>query len=310
MAPKIGWIGTGVMGAACARRLLEAQYSLTIYTRTRAKAEPLLTAGAVWADSSREVAAQSDVVFTMVGYPRDVRETFFGKPGAALNDGVLAAWRDAEPSRAFGRRVYVDMTTSAPDLAAEIAEAADAAGFDALDAPVSGGDVGAKNGTLSIMIGGSAEAIEKLAPIFAILGTNVRRAGEPGAGQRTKMANQILIAGNMIGVCEALLYSYRAGLDLNGVLESVSKGAAGSWSLTNYAPRILAGDFNPGFYVEHFVKDMGIALADAENMRLALPGLALARQLYLALMAQGGARKGTQALIQALASLSNVDAFK
>jgi 3-hydroxyisobutyrate dehydrogenase len=201
------------------------------------------------------------------------------------------------------------MTTSSPELAVEIADAAERAGFDALDAPVSGGDVGAKNGTLSIMVGGSDAAFERLAPIFANLGTNVRRQGGPGAGQRTKTTNQILIAGNMIGVCEALLYAYRAGLDLESVLASVSSGAAGSWSLSNLAPRILQGNFAPGFYVEHFVKDLGIALDDAEKLRLALPGVALARQLYLALIAQGGGRYGTQALIKALATLSNVDAF-
>ena len=295
------------MGGACASRLLAAGYDVAVFTRTRAKAEPLLDAGAVWADSPQAVAERSDVVFSIVGYPRDVREIFFG------TDGVLSAWstdaartaENAEPSR----KIFVDMTTSSPELAVEIADAAERAGFDALDAPVSGGDVGAKNGTLSIMVGGSDAAFERLAPIFANLGTNVRRQGGPGAGQRTKTTNQILIAGNMIGVCEALLYAYRAGLDLDSVLASVSSGAAGSWSLSNLAPRILQGNFAPGFYVEHFVKDLGIALDDAEKLRLALPGVALARQLYLALIAQGGGRYGTQALIKALATLSNVDAF-
>ena len=295
------------MGGACASRLLAAGCEVAVFTRTRAKAEPLLEQGAVWADSPRAVAERSDVVFSIVGYPRDVREIFFGA------DGVLSAWstdaprtaENAEPSR----KIFVDMTTSSPELAIEIADAAERAGFDALDAPVSGGDVGAKNGTLSIMVGGSDAAFERLAPIFANLGTNVRRQGGPGAGQRTKTTNQILIAGNMIGVCEALLYAYRAGLDLESVLASVSSGAAGSWSLSNLAPRILQGNFAPGFYVEHFVKDLGIALDDAERLRLALPGVALARQLYLALIAQGGGKLGTQALIKALATLSNVDAF-
>lgn len=307
MKPKIGWIGTGVMGGACASRLLAAGYEVAVFTRTRSKAEPLLAAGAVWADSPRAVAEQSDVVFSIVGYPRDVREIFFG------TDGVLSAWSDGAASNAApaetSRKIFVDMTTSSPELAVEIADAAERAGFDALDAPVSGGDVGAKNGTLSIMVGGSDAAFERLAPIFACLGTNVRRQGGPGAGQRTKTTNQILIAGNMIGVCEALLYAYRAGLDLDAVLASVSSGAAGSWSLSNLAPRILQGNFAPGFYVEHFVKDLGIALDDAERLRLSLPGVALARQLYLALIAQGGGRYGTQALIKALATLSNVDAF-
>ncbi len=292
------------MGGACASRLLAAGYDVAVFTRTRSKAEPLLDAGAVWADSPRAVAERSDVVFSIVGYPRDVREVFFGA------DGVLSAWSTGDAATAApSGKIFVDMTTSSPELAVEIADAAARAGFDALDAPVSGGDVGAKNGTLSIMVGGSDAAFERLAPIFANLGTNVRRQGGPGAGQRTKTTNQILIAGNMIGVCEALLYAYRAGLDLDAVLASVSSGAAGSWSLSNLAPRILQGNFAPGFYVEHFVKDLGIALDDAERLRLSLPGVALARQLYLALIAQGGGRLGTQALIKALATLSNVDAF-
>ncbi len=303
MKLRVGWIGTGVIGGSCARRLLEAGYPLALTTRTRAKAESLLKDGALWKDSALEVAQNSDVVFSTVGYPSDVREIFFGEKG------VLSAWKRSEISTDNPRRVYVDMTTSSPELAAQIADAASRANFDALDAPVSGGDIGAKSGTLSIMIGGDSEVAQRLNPLFSILGTNVRFAGAPGSGQRVKMANQILIAGNMIGVCEALLYAYKAGLDMENVLESVSKGAAGSWSLSNLAPRILKGDFAPGFYVEHFVKDMGIALEDAQKMKLSLPGLALVKQLYLALIAQGGARKGTQALIQALANLSNVDAF-
>ncbi len=303
MKLRVGWIGTGVIGGSCARRLLEAGYPLALTTRTRAKAESLLKDGALWKDSAFEVAQISDVVFSTVGYPSDVREIFFGEKG------VLSAWKRPEISTDDPRRVYVDMTTGSPELAAQIADAAIQANFDALDAPVSGGDIGAKSGTLSIMIGGDSEVAQRLNPLFSILGTNVRFAGAPGSGQRVKMANQILIAGNMIGVCEALLYAYKAGLDMENVLESVSKGAAGSWSLSNLAPRILKGDFAPGFYVEHFVKDMGIALEDAQKMKLSLPGLALVKQLYLALIAQGGARKGTQALIQALANLSNVDAF-
>lgn len=296
--PRIGWIGTGVIGGSCASRLLEAGYEVAVTTRTKAKAERLLAAGAKWADSPAELAANADVVFSCVGYPRDVREVFFGEKG------VAAGWKDNPQGK-----IYVDMSTSAPDLAAEIDAAAKAAGFRSLDAPVSGGDVGAKNGTLSIMIGGGEETVRELTPVFLCLGTNIRHAGGPGAGQRTKMANQILIAGAMIGVCEALLYAYKAGLDLENTLASVSTGAAGSWSLTNYAPRILSGNYAPGFYVEHFVKDMGIALDDAQELGLSLPGLALVKQLYVALMAQGGARKGTQALVQALASLSCVDAF-
>jgi 3-hydroxyisobutyrate dehydrogenase len=300
--PRLGWIGTGVIGGACARRALDAGYELVVTSRTKSKATPLLDAGARWEETPRLVAENADVVFSTVGTPKDVREIFFG------DEGVLAAWRNySSPS---APKTYVDSTTSSPELAQEIARAARENGFDALDAPVSGGDVGARNGTLSIMIGGAASVVERLRDVFAVFGTNVRHAGEPGAGQRTKMANQILIAGNMIGVCESLLYAYRAGLDLENVLASVSTGAAGSWSLSNLAPRILKGDYQPGFFVEHFVKDMTIALEDASKMELALPGLALVRQLYLALIAQGGAKLGTQALIKALATLSNIDRFK
>ena len=199
------------------------------------------------------------------------------------------------------------MTTSEPALAVEIHEHAKARGVDAVDAPVSGGDVGARNATLSFMVGGDEEPIERVRPVLEAMGKSIIRQGGPGAGQHTKMVNQILIATGMIGVCEALLYAYRAGLDLETVLESVSGGAAGSWSLTNYAPRMLGGDFAPGFVVDHFVKDMGIALAEAKRARLSLPGLALAEQLYVALQAQGHGRKGTQSLILALASLSDVD---
>ncbi|MBR5759576.1 MAG: NAD(P)-dependent oxidoreductase [Thermoguttaceae bacterium] len=303
MNPKIGWIGTGVIGGSCVRRLLDAGYSATLYTRTAGKAEPLVALGATLVNSPKEVALASDVVLSTVGYPDDVREIFFGE------NGIYNAWKDAPIGADALPKIYVDMTTSSPNLAQEIDAAARRAGFVSLDAPVSGGDVGAKNGTLSIMVGGDAETLRRATPILANLGTNIRRSGGPGAGQRTKMANQILIAGGMIGVCEALLYAYKAGLDLDGVMESVSKGAAGSWSLSNYGPRILRGDYAPGFYVEHFVKDMGIALDDAQKMNLSLPGLALVKQLYLALVAQGGARKGTQALVQALATISNVDAF-
>ena len=188
------------------------------------------------------------------------------------------------------------MTTSEPTLAQEIRAAALERGVESIDAPVSGGDVGARNATLSIMVGGDAAAVERVRPLFEIMGKTIVHQGDAGAGQHTKMVNQILIATGMIGVCEALLYAYRAGLDLETVLAAVSGGAAGSWSLTNYAPRMLKGDFEPGFFVEHFIKDMEIALAEARRMNLALPGLALAHELYLALRAQGGGRKGTQAL--------------
>jgi 3-hydroxyisobutyrate dehydrogenase len=289
----IGWIGTGVMGSSMCGHVLDAGYAVTVHNRTRERAEPLLAKGAAWADTPAEVAAASDVVFSIVGFPADVRSVVLGEGGAL--DG-------ARPGS-----VLVDMTTSEPSLAVEIHAAAKAKGVEAVDAPVSGGDVGARNATLSIMVGGEEEAVERVRPLFEVLGKTIVHEGGPGAGQHTKMVNQILIATGMIGVCEALLYGYRAGLDLEGVLEAVSGGAAGSWSLSNYGPRMLAGNFDPGFVVEHFVKDMGIALAEARRMRLSLPGLALAQQLYVALEAQGNGRKGTHSLILALASLSDVD---
>jgi len=290
---RVGWIGTGVMGASMLGHLVDAGHPATLFTRTRQRAEPLLAKGARWADSPAAVARASDVVFSIVGYPADVRQVILGE------DGVLAG--------AARGSAIVDMTTSEPSLAEEIARAAAARGVLALDAPVSGGDVGARNATLSIMVGGEAEAFERVRPLFERMGKTIVRQGGPGAGQHTKMVNQTLIATGIIGVCEALLYAYRAGLDLETVLQSVSGGAAGSWSLSNYGPRMLKGDFAPGFYVEHFVKDMGIALAEARRMKLSLPGLALAHQLYVALEAQGGARRGTQALLLALARLSDVD---
>jgi 3-hydroxyisobutyrate dehydrogenase len=291
--PAVGWIGTGVMGSSMCGHVLDAGCAVTVHNRTRERAEPLLAKGAAWADTPADVAAASDVVFSIVGFPADVRSVVLGEGGA------LAGARPGS--------VLVDMTTSEPSLAVEIHAAAKAKGVEAVDAPVSGGDVGARNATLSIMVGGEEEAVERVRPLFEVLGKTIVQEGGPGAGQHTKMVNQILIATGMIGVCEALLYGYRAGLDLERVLEAVSGGAAGSWSLSNYGPRILAGNFDPGFVVEHFVKDMGIALAEARRMRLSLPGLALAQQIYVALEAQGHGRKGTHSLILALASLSDVD---
>jgi 3-hydroxyisobutyrate dehydrogenase len=290
---RVGWIGTGVMGTSMCGHVLAAGYEVTVHNRTRARADSLVERGATWADTPADVAAASEITFSIVGYPADVREVLLGP------DGVVGA--------AAAGSVVVDMTTSEPSLAEEIHTAAAARGVGALDAPVSGGDIGARNAALSIMVGGDQETFARVRPLFEVMGKTIVRQGGPGSGQHTKMVNQILIATGMIGVCEALLYGYRAGLDLETVMQSVSGGAAGSWSLTNYGPRMLSGDFEPGFFVEHFVKDMGIALAEARRMHLALPGLALAEQLYVALVAQGGGRKGTQALLLALASLSDVD---
>ena len=291
--PRIGWIGTGVMGTSMCGHLIDAGHPATVYSRTRERAQPLLDRGATWADTPAQAASDADVTFTMVGYPADVREVILGQ------DGVLSAARAGA--------TIVDMTTSEPSLAQEIHEAARAQGVASIDAPVSGGDIGARNATLSIMVGGEADSVERVRPLLEVLGKTIIHQGPAGAGQHTKMVNQTLIATGMIGVCEALLYAYRAGLDLETVLESVGGGAAGSWSLTNYAPRILRGDYAPGFMVEHFIKDMEITLAEARRMNLALPGLALAHELYLALRAQGGGRDGTQSLIRALARLSAVD---
>ncbi|MBI1312507.1 NAD-binding protein [bacterium] len=290
---KIGWIGTGVMGSSMCGHLIDAGFSATVYSRTKAKADALVAKGAQWVDSPKAVAEQSDVIFAIVGFPSDVREVFLGEQGALA--GSKAG------------NILIDMTTSDPSLAVEIYETAKAKGVASVDAPVSGGDVGAKNAALSIMIGGDKEVVDALQPCWNAMGKTIVYQGAAGAGQHTKMVNQTLIATNMIGVCEALLYGYKAGLDLPTVLQSVGSGAAGSWSLSNLGPRIMDNNFDPGFFVEHFIKDMGIALAEAKKMNLALPGLALAHQLYLALQAQGHGRDGTHALQLALANLSNVD---
>ncbi|MEZ6118932.1 MAG: NAD(P)-dependent oxidoreductase [Pirellulaceae bacterium] len=289
---KIGWIGTGVMGKSMCGHLLAAGYATTVYSRTKSKSDDLLAAGAQWADTPKQVAEASDVIFSIVGFPADVRSVILG------TDGVLAGCKP--------ENIIVDMTTSQPSLAIEIAEAAAAQHVHSIDAPVSGGDIGAKEARLSIMIGGAESAVTSIQPLLKLMGQTIVRQGGPGAGQHTKMVNQTLIATNMIGVCEALLYAHQAGLDLETVMQSVSSGAAGSWSLSNLGPRIISHNFDPGFFVEHFVKDMGIALDEAKRMNLSLPGLALAHQLYIALQAQGHGKAGTHALQLALASLSGI----
>lgn len=290
---RIGWIGTGVMGSSMCGHLIDAGFSATVYTRTKSKAQPLIDKGAAWADSPKAVAENSDVIFSIVGFPHDVRSVLLGE------DGALAG--------AASGSVLVDMTTSQPSLAVEIYEAARTKGVSSVDAPVSGGDIGAKGGTLSIMIGGDKNVVDALQPCWDAMGKTIVHQGEAGAGQHTKMVNQILIATGMIGVCEALLYGHRAGLDLETVLKSVSSGAAGSWSLSNLGPRIIDNNFDPGFFVEHFLKDMGIALEESRRMGLSMPGLALGHQLYAAVQAQGHGRDGTHALQLALASLSGID---
>lgn len=288
--PTIAWIGAGVMGRSMAGHLLAAGHPLRIFTRTRETASELLAKGAIWAPTASAAADGADVAVTMVGFPADVEDVVLGPTG------VLAATRTPP--------VWIDMTTSRPSLARKIAAAAADRGAASLDAPVSGGDVGARNATLSIMVGGDKAAFEKARPLLDRLGQRVVLQGGPGAGQHTKMVNQILIASGMVGVCEALLYARKAGLDAATVLESVSAGAAGSWSLSNLAPRMLKRDFGPGFYVEHFLKDLRIALSECAEMKLAVPGLAQAHQLYEALQAQGHGRSGTQALLVALETLN------
>jgi len=286
MTTRIAWIGTGVMGASMCGHLLDAGHPVTLFTRTQAKAQPLIDRGAVWAATPREAAAAADVVLTMVGFPADVREVYFGA------DGVLAGAKSGA--------MLIDMTSTSPTLAKEIDQAARAKGLSSLDAPVSGGDVGARNATLSIMVGGDAAAFEGAQPILQRLGKTIIHQGPAGAGQHTKLCNQIVISGTMIGVCESLLYGHRAGLDLETMLQSIRGGAAACWALDNLAPRVLKGNFEPGFFVDHFVKDMGIALEEAARMQLPLPGLTLVHSIYTRAQQLGYGRKGTQALYLAL----------
>ena len=298
---RLGWIGTGIMGRSMCGHLMAAGHEMTVFSRTKGKAADLLSRGAAWADTPRGVAEASEIVFTMVGFPADVREVYFG------GDGLLSRVESGRQARAGdGGRLFVDMTTTEPSLAVEIAEAARKQNDAAIDAPVSGGDVGARNATLSIMIGGDEPDVARARPLFELMGKNLVHQGGPGAGQHTKMCNQIVIAGTMIGVCESLVYGARAGLNLETMLQSIKSGAAGCWTLENLAPRVIRRDFAPGFIAEHFIKDMGIALDEAKRMNLALPGLALVKQLYEAVRAQGYGRKGTQALLLALEHLSNV----
>jgi 3-hydroxyisobutyrate dehydrogenase len=287
----VGWIGTGVMGRSMCGHIVSKGYPVTVHSRTKEKARPLLDRGAGWADSPRAVAERSDVVFTMVGLPADVRAVYLGPAGVL--EGARAG------------AIVADMTTTEPSLAKEIYEAARSRGVHSVDAPVSGGDIGAREARLSIMAGGDAEPVAALRPLFGEMGRTIVHQGGPGAGQHAKMCNQIVIAGTMIGVCESLIYGHRAGLDLETMLSSVAGGAAGCWALSNLAPRILKRDFEPGFFVEHFIKDMGIALDEARRMKLALPGLALVHQMYVSLQANGGGKHGTQALMLVLERLSD-----
>lgn len=288
---RIGWIGLGVMGAPMCEHLLRAGHDVAVFTRTMARARPLVELGARRGESPAEVAADADVIVTMVGFPDDVREVVLGQKG------VLSSPRRGS--------VLVDMTTSQPQLALEIDRAAAALGVSALDAPVSGGDVGARNGQVVVMVGGDQASFERVRPLLEVFSKAMLYCGGAGSGQHAKMANQIAIASGMIGVCESLCYAHAAGLDAEQLLECIGGGAAGSWSLQNYGPRILRQDLSPGFKVDHFIKDLGIALEEAARARLSLPGLALARELYLSVSALGLGEKGVQSLVCALERLSN-----
>ncbi|OXM14567.1 NAD(P)-dependent oxidoreductase [Paenibacillus herberti] len=279
---NIGFIGTGVMGKSMVKNLIKAGYKLHVYSRTKSKADELLEAGAVWHDTPAQLASEVDAVITMVGYPADVEEIYLGE------HGVIGS--------AKAGTYFIDMTTSSPSLAKRLEQEAKVKQCHCLDAPVSGGDVGAREAKLSIMVGGEQEVFAAVMPIFEALGTNIVYQGAAGAGQHTKMCNQIAIASNMIGVCEALIYAKKAGLDPTTVLKSIESGAAGSWSLSNLGPRIIAGNFDPGFFVKHFIKDMGIALQSAAEMGMETHGLKLAKSLYDQLVELGEGDSGTQVL--------------
>lgn len=280
---KIAFIGTGVMGAAMAGHLLEGGYDLVVFNRTKNKAAELISHGAVWADTPAAAAEDAEIVITMVGYPKDVEEVYFGE------NGILAKKQGG---------IVIDMTTSSPKLAKKIFEKAKEKGIEALDAPVSGGDRGAKEATLAIMVGGTRDTFAKAKPILEKLGKNINYFGEAGSGQLTKLVNQIAIASNMLGVAEAVTFAKKNGLDVNAVLGTITTGAAGSWSLSNLAPRMLTGDMEPGFYIKHFIKDMRLAIETAEDMHLDLPGLRLAKRMYDELAARGMDSKGTQAIVK------------
>jgi len=289
---KIGWIGTGVMGFSMAGHIRDAGHDLYLYNRTQEKAQGLIERGGHWCFSPAEVARNAEIIFTIVGHPHDVEEVYLG------GEGIVPA----------GGRCHtvVDMTTSSPKVALKIAEAASKKGIISLDAPVSGGDIGARDALLAIMVGGDKAAFDRVMPLLRLMGKEITHMGGPGAGQHTKMCNQILVAGTMIGVCESLLYASRLGLDEQSVIGIIGKGAASSWLINNLGPKIARGDYAPGFFVEHFIKDMGIALEEAAACDLALPGLSLVRQLYIAVKGEGHGKLGTQALILALRKLNGI----
>jgi 3-hydroxyisobutyrate dehydrogenase len=289
---NVGWIGTGVMGKSMCAHILNAGHTVYVYNRTKQKAAFLVENGAFWCESPEEVAEKSDIIFSIVGFPEDVEEIILG------HKGIL--------KRAKQGTVIVDMTTSSPILAVKIYKIAKDKGIFFLDAPVSGGDIGAREGKLAIMVGGDRDIYDRAKPLFEIIGENIAHMGEAGSGQHTKMANQILIAGTMIGVVESLLYAYKTGMDLDSVIDVIGKGAASSWAINNMGRRIAKGDFDPGFYIKHFIKDMGIALDEAKRMNLSLPGLALVHQFYIAATSLGYESLGTQGLYKVLQKINRI----
>ena len=295
MEKKIGFIGLGVMGKSMAGHILDAGYELYVYNRTRAKADELVSRGAVWCSSPAELASKSDIIITIVGYPEDVRQVYLGENGiaGAISEGKIA----------------IDMTTTRPSLMLEIDSVLREKKAFFADAPVSGGDKGAREASLSVMAGCDEEVFRLIRSVLSVMGKSISWCGPVSMGQQTKMCNQIVIAGTMIGVSEALVYAAKCGLDVEAMVNTIRPGAAGCWTLDNLAPRVIRGDFEPGFMIEHFIKDMGLALEEAERMELCLPGLALVKQLYTALKAQGLGRKGTQALVKALESICRESFF-
>lgn len=289
---KIGWIGTGVMGRSMCLHLIEAGYEVSIYNRTKEKAEELINKGAKWCLTPSEVSTNSDIIFTIVGSPHDVEEVILGA------NGVLSSAKKGS--------IIIDMTTSKPSLAKIIYERSRSKGVFSLDAPVSGGDIGARNGKLAIMVGGDKEVFTDVFPLFELMGENISYIGESGSGQHTKMSNQILVASTMIGVVESLIYAYKAGLDLSDVIGVIGKGAASSWAINNLGTRIVEKDFNPGFAIKHFIKDMGIALDEAKRMKLALPGLSLVNQFYISAVTMGLENLGTQALYKVFEKINSL----
>ncbi len=278
----VGFIGTSVMGKQMAGHIMNGGHKLLLYTRTKEKAQELIDNGAIWCETISELAAKADITITIVGYPADVEEVYFNEVGILKH--------------AKSGSYLIDMTTSTPLLARKIADAAKEKNIYALDAPVSGGDIGARDAVLAIMVGGEKDAFNAVKPILELMGTNITLQGPAGSGQHTKMANQIIIAGTMMGIAEGMVYAKKAGLNQESVLKAIETGAAGSFALSKLGPRMIKGDFAPGFYVKHFIKDMSIAIQSAEELGLKTPGLIQAKKLYYQLASLGHEDSGTQAL--------------